>query len=344
MAAEKEFPKVDGDIFYSSEANYFNKKIWNTLNYTGGGNTILIAHSATTWTNIDGASTIRTTDTGSTWSAATTDNANMTGVSRVCAADKTKAICCDHNSGSVYYSTDSGDNWTLATTTLPSTHVADLSFPTTGVAIAVIDISATATSTYRSTDGGDNWTVATTGSDQPMATVSMLDGTTGFSVESGGGEIWKTTDGGVNWTDTTHTVAGSNDNGSSMVTLSSTSCIILRDSGVYKYEGSANATKKLDLKTDDAWRSNIIESTNGYQYFIEYHIDAANYGVTTTLYRSKDDGDTWQLRIIGNNSYTALTELSDEDTKSQLTEYDTDKMIAVIGGTNIILIDEADGF
>ncbi len=202
----------------------------------------LLAHSATTWTKLNGTSTFRTIDAGVNWIAATTDVANMV-FGAVSEADRTKSIAFTNGNTNVAISSDSGDTWAQATTD-PGAQIFSLSFITATVAVAGTAISPTRGINF-STDGGDTWTECTTGPTATVYAISMFNATTGFAVASGGA-IWKTTDGGDNWTDTTHTTtnpfASPNIITNILATSTSTFTEIEINHDIKYYDGSSNAS------------------------------------------------------------------------------------------------------
>jgi len=349
MAAEGGFPKVDGDILYASEANRFNNSIWNDLIYTTGSIKGVLNHSATTWSATNGTSTIRTTNSGVTWAAASADNADMTGVAKVCVADKTKSVCFDHNTLSCFKAADSGDTWSASSTSpAGSGRILDCSFPTATVAVCCGDSSMTTRSIYYSTNAGDTWTVCAAGPTGTTSGIDMLDGTTGFAVQ--GAAIWKTTNGGVNWVVESETMTSLHEDGS-IIATSATTFVALSGTEVIiqTVDTAADAvTVRMSFvhSSTESFVSNLLKTTNGNIYFTIYKFDTygssvtPRMGMTMTLYRSTDSGVTWQNRSIGDNSFNAITALSTNITKAQLVEYDTNKLLFVVGDSELAKIDE----
>ncbi|MCK4827674.1 hypothetical protein KA005_68740, partial [bacterium] len=202
MAAEGVFPKSDGDILYASEVNVFNRGTWYGLTSMPTVDSVaILAHSTTDWTLINGTATMITGDAGASWANASSDDGNMTAVSKVSVADPTKAISCDSNSGNVIITSDSGDNWTNASTDPAGiTKVFDLSFPTATVAVVACDLGGAARGIFFSTDAGDNWTICTSGPAVDVMAIDMVDGSDGIAIDVNQ-NIWTTSDGGDNWSD-----------------------------------------------------------------------------------------------------------------------------------------------
>ncbi|KKK90222.1 hypothetical protein LCGC14_2725270, partial [marine sediment metagenome] len=159
--AEGVFPKVGGDPPFASEYNRFHNVISNPIVSTiindasVNGTGIILAHSATDWTWIAGTSTITSDDSGLTWTNATTDNANMTGVSKASGAN---GFSCDTDSTEIYYTINSGVDWTISDT-LPTniTRVFDASMPSSSIAVIACDRGTAASGIFFSTNGGIDW-------------------------------------------------------------------------------------------------------------------------------------------------------------------------------------------
>jgi len=346
VTAEGTFPKSDGDTIYASEYNKFNAGLWSDLIMLDAPNPInaILAHSATSWTAVNLTNTQITSDSGVTWTAASADNADMTGVSKVCIADKTKAISCDHDSGNISITSDSGDNWASATTDPAAiTRVWDASFPTATVAVVGCDLGAASRSIFYSTDGGDNWTICVAGSTGDTFAIDMLDGTNGLAIDSGA-NIWTTSNGGVNWADSGQNVTTVLSN-SNMVALTSTTGVILHESATTIETFNTTSGGTVRLKIMDAGEvqnhfSNIIKVTNGNLYFIQYVFsDAGDRSLNMTLFRSTDNGVTWAQKGLGNCLFEADSEFANY-TKSQLIEYDTNKLLFIVGTKQLMSIDE----
>jgi len=321
-----------------------------SLSYTKNACYALLAHSATTWTAIQDSSTFRTTDAGVTWAAAAADIGDMTGVSKVCTADKTKAISCDHDSGNVSYSTDSGNNWTSATTD-PAliTRVFDLSFITTGVAVVACDIGTAARSIFYSTDGGNNWTICATGPAVDTVAIDMFDATNGIAVDVSG-NVWTSSDGGINWSDTTYAVVGAASQ-SSIKCLTSSTYVFIQASNDMVQTGTTSTDGVTRIQqvfggNFPAYTSNLIKASNGNLYFVLYSFrDKAEINdliSNITLYKSSDSGVTWAVSTIPIlDMMYRTTMFTNEDAKSQLVEYDTNKFLLKAGTYLILKIDES---
>lgn len=305
MADEREFPKVDGDVLYASEVNKLNSAKefkWffpNAGNYSG-----IIKHSSTTWAVIGAANTTRTTDSGVTWSNVTGDDAAMDGPIAKCIGTPANALVGDNSSNAIYRTTDSSANWTAETTPPASaTAIETIAYPTSGV--AVCGTTGGTRTIFRSTDQGDTWTVCTTGPTNPTLIIGMLDGTTGFAIDSSS-NIWKTTDGGDNWTDTTHNM-GSGNGGNMLVLTSSTFIANMNNSGneiLQYYDGSTVENRLSQPDTGSYDVSPIILANNGKYYMA---LNSIGDNVQNVMIMKSDDGNTWDTVIQGPPCVSALT-------------------------------------
>ncbi len=347
MAIEGQFPKSDGDILYASEVNLFEASRWNDLVYTedfAAPMKAILAHTATAWTIVNDTSTFITSDAGVSWTAANADIADMTGVSK---ANGVKGISCDHNSGNISITGDSGDNWASASTDPAAiTRVFDLSFPTSTVAVVACDLGAAARGIFFSTDSGDTWTICTSGPGADVLAIDMVDGSDGLALESGTNRLWTTADGGDNWNDSTKTTSLTPGVQTSLIALTNVSWVILSNSERPTIETgntTDGATKRfsiMDVTDATSYLSNLVKTTNGNIYFVHYqfHEDGTEPS-NATLYRSEDSGVTWSCRALGHNSFEVNTDLTTYDSKSQLVEYDTNKLLFIIGLRMLMKID-----
>ncbi len=352
MAGENVWPKSDGDVWFASDTNGLRNSIYNSLVTvpTVSPALAVLAHSATAWTTVEGTNTQVSSDTGVTWANATTDNAAMTGVSKVSSVTKTLGISCDHNSNAVYITSNSGVDWAVASTpiTANATRVLDLSFPTATVAVAALDLGTATRGIYFSADAGDTWTICTTGPAADVLAIYMVDGSDGIAIDSAG-NIWTTGDSGDNWTDSGQNVT-SIAIPSTIIALTSTTGVklSLNDAAtVETFTTGAGGTTRLRLRTaagGNSYISNLAKITNGNLYFIFYLFNNADSTSNSmTLYRSTDSGVTWQQRALGSTPLSALTILNTNITKSQVVEYDTNKLLILVGNNELMTIDESSG-
>jgi len=342
VTAEGVFPKQGGDPPYASEYN--DAHPWKIVNHITGTSdvTALLAHSATAWTAINGTTTKITSDSGVTWVDASADIADMTGVSRISKANGALAISCDHDSGNVSITSDSGDNWASASTDPAGiTNVLDISFPTATVAVAGCVKGGAARGIFFSTDAGDNWTICTSGPAADVQAVDMTDGSNGMAIASDGG-IWTTADGGDNWSDTTF-ITGAPTVAGSMIATSSTTGIVnvanLSSIRTFATDSDANTVRLAYGSAGNNYLSNLVKTTNGNIYFVNYNFAGSGVGVNIVLYKSEDSGVTWESHSLGSNFYSSITNLTTPDTKSQLVEYDTNKLLFLIGVVQLMKFD-----
>lgn len=342
---------IDGeDVTHTDINDTFNATVenmhWLTTIYSGNktvATNVMACTSAIWQTNQR-----RTANSGDTWSA----SALIAGGTWItCDADSTSAAGLATNGASGKYTSDS---WgTINTTSTPPpnpTAINDISFPTTGVAVAV-GLAAANVNIWRSTDGGDNWAQASSGpsgagADDELFSVDMFDATYGVAVAEDG-SIWYTDDGGDNWTDSAKNF-GTTNGGTFVLCLSAAAgtakaCIVLEGAGS-KGEGTTlpgNVWKNADLtgngtqvkqSTNDSVSyaiSNLAQTTNGNIYYI-----VNNPLHDMMLWRSTDSGDTWQVRGIGfpGGSQVAYA--------TSLVEYDTNKLLHSVGYGVVYVIDD----
>lgn len=352
MAAENVFPKSGGDISFASDANYFYQPYkWTVYSHPGVTATAVLGHSATAWTAVSAAATVITADTGASWAAATADNANMTGASAVCVADRTRAIVFDHNANNVSFTTDSGDNWSAGTAPTNATLIFDVSYPTAAVAVAALDLGTATRGIWISANGGNTWTECTSGPAQDVEAVAMFDASFGLAISTDN-KIWRTSDGGDNWTDTGETVAAITSNDGSLVITDktgddatwclrntatvSTGVIDMVDGG-----GDTAQVTRLTIPTDGTTNfiTNSVLTTNGNLYFVVTKDGAVP---CSQLWRSADNGITWgsgPIAVIGDTPVT--TNFS----HSLLSEYASNKLLCLSStGTEIATLDLSGDF
>jgi photosystem II stability/assembly factor-like uncharacterized protein len=345
MAAEGEFPKTDGDILYASEINAIEGNKYYPLSspVPSGGNSFIV-HSSTVWGLFVGTASVRTTDAGVTWVALSTDDTDMRQNAHLCDADSTKAFVCDLDSNEINYTTDSGDNYTNATTS-PAlvTNVLTGSFPTATVAVVGCIIGSAARSIFRSTDGGDTWTICTTGPAVNTVAMDMVDGSDGIAIDTNG-NIWTTADGGDNWTDSGQNVNSTSNTSNLLALTSSTGIYVSRnpDNTLETFTTGAGGTARLhlvSLNTNGNWPSNLVKATNGNIYFVTYigSGDARN-AFSLFLYKSVDNGVTWEVATIGDagmGNYMGDNNYGE----SMLWEYDTNQLALLASQNHVMTID-----
>ena len=330
---------VNGTLADADEVNenFTYVDNWNDLIYSETFTYAILAHSATAWTIISSSSSKVTSDSGATFTDCSTDNADMTGVSKVCLADKTKAICCDHNYSNMFISSDSGDNWTAVTTAPPFTRVLDLSFPTATVAVCGGDYAAAPSGIYYSNDAGDTWSA----SDFPAAdcvAIDMVDASDGLAIHSDR-SIYSTADGGETWTDSGQAV-GNITGQTDIIALTATTGVMLTqhtDAVIETFNTTSGGTKRFRASNGEFY-SNLVKTTAGDIYFIDYTFADTNVPVNINLYRSSDSGVTWSRKALGGCLFDSEANLSYYNTHAQLIEYDTNKLLFIVGNEQLMRI------
>lgn len=351
---------VAGQIIYRTDtktlyiydgANWVDYTVrveWSELVYVNSSKfPAILAHSATDWTAVNGASTLITADAGVSWNPANADIADMTGVSKVSRGDKTKAISCDHDSGNISITADSGNNWASAAADPAAiTKVLDLSFPTSTRAVVGCDLGAAARGIFYSADSGNNWVICTSGPAVDVHMIDMVDGSNGLAIDVLG-NIWFTINGGVDWTD-----SGQNIDENvlktqpTIIALTSTTGVMLINSiheQVETFNTTGAGAKRLWIPDADeavCYFSNLIKTTNGNIYFVQYTFPQ-NFVTIMTLYKSEDSGVTWSQRALGVQKFELPAELTANNSKSQLVEYDTNKLLIIVGQKQLMKIDES---
>jgi photosystem II stability/assembly factor-like uncharacterized protein len=163
------------------------------------GNTLLIA-----CTDMPGAVIFKSTNTGNNWTTAMQLNNSGLDVtyslSYIYFKDQMTGFCTGSRTsygqtlGSLYRSTNGGDNWILTASSGPQTesglHGVHFSEPNTGFTVGNNGVI------MRSTDGGANWSAQSSTTNNSLNAVYMLNALTGY-VCGNGGMVLKTTNGGV---------------------------------------------------------------------------------------------------------------------------------------------------
>lgn len=270
MAIEGQFPKVDGDILYASETNYFNNSIWTKVTgYDANIDDGLISFSSTKFQT----RTATSSDTGATWSAG---GYGATAGEDIAATSGTAGIAVDQSDGSTSFTTNSGDTWTASSTQPANISIGNsLSMASTTIGVLVGD-AGTGASAWFTTDGGDNWTQSTSGPTTEFTAVIMASSTVGYAVLTGTGAIWKTIDGGDNWSDTTDILTAEI---YSLHAISTDIIISLKADAstlgrIEKYVNSTNTVTILFAPNggdvDISRLTNIVQATNGDYYWVYY--------------------------------------------------------------------------
>ncbi len=344
--AEAVFPKIGGDPPFASEYNRFEAIRWNELIYTTGDFHAVLAHTTTAWSILLGTASKLTGDSGVTWADASVDNVAMSGVSK---AQGAKGISADHNSNAVWITGDSGDNWAVASTPIDAnaTRVLDLAFPTSIIAVAGLDVGTAASGIVFSTDAGDVWQ----DSDFPVGDcpcIDMIDGSDGIAIHVNQ-SIYTTDDGGATWVDSGQNVNAIPGSQSTIVALTATTGVLLNNDNIETIETfttGAGGTVRLAIQKADSitnYFSNLVKTTDGNLYFVQYKFtDQGDEPTILSLFRSTDSGVTWSQRALGGNLNTNSTAgFSNFDTKSQLLEHDTNKLLFQAGDRVLMIINES---
>ena len=344
--AENEFPKVDGDVLYASEANQFEANIrYNPIFYNNVNTaTALIGHSATDWTTLENVNVTITSDAGATWSTPSTDIVHNIGAVTKVDSNTTNAMVCRRDNNETSLTTDSGDNWAEKGSIITNaTAGISISAPTTSVAVVGLDIGTATRGIAFSTDNTANWTVCSTGPAVDVPVIDMVDSSNGIAIDVNG-NIWTTSDGGDNWTDSGQASANNPTITSYMIALTSTT-YVMKHSHTSNFIETGNTTSGgtvksflSDMNNSDIIASNLVKTTSGNLYCAVYFFKtgASNSQTNITMYKSKDSGATWSVGALPNVGFGSgtVSELSSLD------EYAANKLLLMVSDAQIMTIDE----
>ena len=316
MAAAGDFPKVDGDVYYGQDASQvWAAGAWSKNYYADGSNSVLM-FSATKWqtegkVTTDGGSTWSTgdfgvshiavtcdadstnaiasttagvvkytTNSGTTWTAATTSPGSCTRIRGLAYRVTGMAVIWGIASSGkgAWYSTDNGDNWTQMTDADLTTEMLAMDFLDANDGIAI--------------DDSYNILWTTTG-------VAGWADTTHNANNNGGGHYIKLINSGGSLTDYDAIIIdrGTGDGPGGVA------------GNNYTYDGTANAVTKLRNVVgiaDSTGISNILKTTTGNHYYALKILNRDELSSatpkdqegTTILFRSSDNGLTWYSRIL----------------------------------------------
>jgi|TARA_R100001530_G_scaffold2717_1_gene4375 hypothetical protein len=276
-----------------------------------------------------------------TWS--TVDDQISSPLHSAQADDDVTDIITMNATGIASFSTNSGESFTAANDNPDNVSaIKDISYATGGAVVVAVGANDGANSgIWYSSDGGDNWTQSLTVTGA-MTCVDMFSATTGFAV-SNNGSVWITVNGGEDWTDTTADVGGAG--AQSIISLSATTYVTCREGNVWTGTGegagpSGSTTQRTSLVYGGSvYISRIIKATNGNLYFtaVADSGPAAFFGIN--LHKSTDSGITWSVKSIMSKTGSSFDHGS-SFAFFGLTEYDTNKLLAVAGQT-ILNLDES---
>lgn len=350
MTSQDNFPKSDGDIYYSSEANA-NVIGYPITNLTGQG---ILKFTGSDFFLINGAASKISDDT-ITWTASASDNSAMQGVGIAYSGTGSGIVFDNDSCDTCYYTTNYGNNWTKATLAPGSnlgTRVFSAAYAGPGSLVCGLDKGSAARSIYYSVDGGDSWTICSTGPAGDTDVIAMFNSVSGWAIDNAA-NVFMTTDGGDNWSDTGFN-SNANEPGYLLLLSGSEALSLCSDSDtLYKIDlEGGTATEKLEIEDADSaplvYLTNMVRATNGNIYFLKYcwSVDAAastQSASVTMLYRSDDEGETWSIRSLPTHSWalnTAPFGPINQKTRAELIEYAPNKLMCVFGTQQLLKIDQ----
>jgi len=181
----------------------------------------LCVHQGTTLIMGQPGGPYRSTDNGTTWIDAESDN--LTGGSQSIASDGSNLYAA-RAFGGVSRSMDNGVNWIEANVGLPGSANA---YAVAGVGGKAF-VGLYGGGVYASTNGGSSWTRSDSGITNPSISVLAGTGDTVFAGTSDG-KIFRSTNGGLYWTNVSPTFYSINNNVSAIIIVDSS--ILLGDTG-----------------------------------------------------------------------------------------------------------------
>lgn len=264
------------------------------------------------------------------WTLCTTDNANMDGGGVVEKATGAKGLTWQDGGNAIFYTSDSGDNWTAAAGVGAITEVWCASMY--GItAVIGCDKAAVARGIYFSTDSGANFTLCSTGPATDVEYIDMFDANTGYAVDSAG-NIWKTINAGDDWTDTGHNVNQTivaRPGRSDILCLSATTILMITgdDGGIaYFYDNGTGISTKLvqhgvGSSVPGALAcSNILKGSDGYMYF--YFLKSRTYCVYRVKKTDIDvNADSNDFEFVDMTLITNITNMDGPRCESIIWEY-----------------------
>lgn len=274
---------------------------------TGVGNSfyneVFFISASTGWITSQGATILRTTNSGVTWTAGTLPGATISANRDICFIDA--SIGFVSGSDSVWKTTNGGATWTGIGPAgrRPGSAVAWFADANNGV-VGVGDCLDTSITFYRTTNAGVSWDsvryTSTTGT--AVGGIAYQNGTYVAACE--GGKLWRSTDGGANWT---YSNTGSNgwqediiaSNGNLFIaSANGTACGTAGGGVVLRSANGGSTWLTTNFATTIMWGATMYSSTGGW-----------SCGDNGKAFRTVDGGASWTELSCGMSSIDAVDDI-----------------------------------
>ncbi|NNC95566.1 MAG: T9SS type A sorting domain-containing protein [Chitinophagales bacterium] len=242
---------------------------------------------------------------------------------------RTRAILIDRSNSKVIYaggvgggmwkSTDGGNNWTISSNGLENLNVASIAQATDGTiyigmgeGLAQAEFAGTeyhsgnpGNGMYKSTDGGASWQhlpstapLVPLGDDWADVNRIACDPNDPLHIlVANGGGIAESKDGGLTWTEVLASLSGGSNRGKDLQYAAGGGTLFASvDARLFKSTDNGTSWNQIvgssGFPSNNVWRIEIATAPSNPNYV--YCSVAANSGCLNGIYRSKDQGVTWQ--------------------------------------------------
>ena len=289
-------------VGYSPSAN-------NLSGVTFGNNTFVAVG--------DSGSIVRSTDNGTSWDNATTDNSTANNLSGVTFGNNT--FVGVGSSGNIVRSTDNGTSWDNATTDNSTAN--NLSGVTFGNN-TFVGVGSSG-NIVRSTDNGTSWDNATTDNSTANNLSGVTFGNNTFVAVGDTGNIVRSTDNGTSWDNATSPTA----NNLSGVTFGNNTFVGVGSSGnIVRSTDNGSSFSTVTSPTSN----NLFKVAFGNNTFVAV-------GSSGNIVRSTDNGTSWENTTDSNSMlYVSWSEVSEVGSNSQIRvkSYDNSSWSTIDGDGN----------
>ena len=291
-------------VGYSPSAN-------NLSGVTFGNNTFVAVG--------DSGSIVRSTDNGTSWDNATTDNSTANNLSGVTFGNNT--FVGVGSSGNIVRSTDNGTSWDNATTDNSTAN--NLSGVTFGNN-TFVGVGSSG-NIVRSTDNGTSWDNATTDNSTANNLSGVTFGNNTFVGVGSSGNIVRSTDNGTSWDNAT--TDNSTANNLSGVTFGNNTFVGVGSSGnIVRSTDNGSSFSTVTSPTSN----NLFKVAFGNNTFVAV-------GSSGNIVRSTDNGTSWENTTDSNSMlYVSWSEVSEVGSNSQIRvkSYDNSSWSTIDGDGN----------